>query len=216
MSLIVNYGGIVFITLEVLSLLCLLLFGLTRYWFNRKALSTLFIFLFIFITVLEAVLAWLLYRETGEISSLQIIITIFVLYAVTFGYQDFRKLDRWMKKKIGQWRGVNLLTADDHRAVEKQKDPVYKAKHYRHTAFIHIGIFLSAQVIFFSLGTESIVEAFSYLQDWSWLNGETPIQSTPYPNETIYSISMIWGIVFVVDMIYSWSYTFFPQKTETF
>ncbi len=50
-------------------------------------------------TILEAILAWLLYRETGEISSLQIIITIFVLYAITFGYQDFRKLDRWMKKK---------------------------------------------------------------------------------------------------------------------
>ncbi|MBN6887943.1 hypothetical protein ACUXHY_002244 [Cytobacillus horneckiae] len=35
---------------------------------------------------------------------------------------------------------------------------------------------------------------------------------SPYHKEAIYKISMMWGIAFVIDTIYSWSYTFFPKK----
>ena len=55
------------------------------------------------------------YQVTGEISTILIIITIFVLYACTFGIYDFLKLDRWMRRKIGEWRGVELLTEKDYR-----------------------------------------------------------------------------------------------------
>lgn len=211
MDWIVQSGTFVFVTLEIVSLICLLLFGLTRYWFDHHRLSIGFILLFIVITALEAVLAWILYSQTGEISTLQIIITIFVLYAVTFGIQDFLKLDRWMKQNIGQWRNIELLTEDDYRKMEKQKDPYYQARQYRYYSIAHATLFLAFQITAFYFGTNSFDHALMYLSDWSWFN-EDSYESTPYPNNTIHQISMVWGIVFVIDTIYSWSYTFFPKK----
>ena len=49
-------------------------------------------------------------------------------YAATFGISDFKKLDRWMRKHIGKWRGVELLADKDISIMGKQKDPKYIAK----------------------------------------------------------------------------------------
>lgn len=38
-------------------------------------------------------------------------------------------------------------------------------------------------------------------------------KDSPYANEFMYSASMLWGIILVIDTIYSWSYTFFPSKS---
>ncbi|WP_353625805.1 hypothetical protein [Bacillus sp. JCM 19041] len=177
---IIENAGVLFISMEVVSLLCLLFFGLTRYLLDRWNLSMLFILFFIGITALEAGLAWLLFSRTGEISTLQIIITIFVLYAITFGIQDFKKLDRWMKQKIGKRRGIDLLTEKDRVAIQKQNDPARVARNYRYSSIAHILVFITAQVVFFSLGTDSSEEAFTYLRDWSWLGSETG-----HPSETL-------------------------------
>lgn len=208
-----NYQVEIFITMEVLSVICLLLFGLLRYYFNFRKISLLFIFLFIGITGLEALLAWWLFQKTGEISTLQIIISIFVLYAVTFGIGDFKKFDRWMRQRIGKWKGIDLLTDKDRHLVNMQKDPSYVARRYRRSSYIHIVLFLTAQVIFISMGTDSFTEAISYLKDLSWFERDSYAQS-PYPNETIYSIAKLWMIIFVIDTIYSWSYTIFPKKSS--
>lgn len=210
---IIEHAGVIFITMEVLSLFCLLFFGLTRYLFDRRILSIAFILFFIGITALEAALGWLLFSRTGEISTLQIIITIFVLYALTFGIQDFKKLDRWMKQKIGKRRGIDLLTEKDRDAIQKQNDPIRRARLYRYSSIIHILVFFTAQIVFFSLGTDNTEEAFTYLRDWSWLSSETGHPSeTPYSNETIHGISMLWGIILIVDTLYSWSYTIWPKN----
>ncbi|GAF63200.1 hypothetical protein BTS2_0091 [Bacillus sp. TS-2] len=203
----------IFITLEILSLICLLIFGLVRYYFDKRQLSNIFIILFISITAIEAVFAWYLYSQTGEISTLQIVISIFVLYAITFGVQDFKKLDRWMRKKIGKWRGINLLTEKDLQIIEKQKDPKYVAHKYRISSSIHLILFVIAQILFISLGTESLGEAISYLKDLSWIGAGTYTQS-PYPNETIYSVALLWGVIFIIDILYSWSYTLFPSTKQ--
>ena len=79
----------IFIAVEVLSMAALLLFGVVRYLLNKKKLSRLFIIAFLVLLALEALLAMLVYRETGEISTFQIVITVFVLYACTFGIFDF-------------------------------------------------------------------------------------------------------------------------------
>lgn len=76
---------------------------------------------------------------------------------------------------------------------------------------IHLIVFVTVQAIFWSYGTENFEEALGYLTDLSWI--ETgDYKDSPYPNETLFSIGMIWMIVFVIDFIYSWSYTFFPAK----
>src|SRR5699024_6938041 len=131
--------------------------------------------------------------------------------ACTFGIFDFIRLDRWMRKQIGKLRGVDLLTEKDYRIMERNKNPHYLAKKYRITSLIHLFIFVLAQAIFWSMGTDSLTEAKGYVMDLSWIQAGEAVNS-PYPNDTLYGIGIIWGIVFIVDFIYSWSYTLFPDK----
>lgn len=202
-----------FIAAEVLSMGALLLFGIVRYFMNKKKLSLLFIVAFLVFLVLEALLAVLVYRETGEISTFQIVITIFVIYACTFGIFDFMKLDRWMRKKIGAWRGEELLTEKDYRIMERNKDPKYLARKYRWTSLVHLVVFVVVQSVFWMYGTDSWEELLGYIRDLSWIEAGT-YEESPYPNETVYSIGMIWGLIFIIDFIWSWSYTIFPSKPK--
>ncbi|KKE77933.1 hypothetical protein DTX80_14335 [Bacilli bacterium] len=211
MDVILEYQWEVFIGIEVLSLVSLLLFGVVRYVFNKQKRSLSFLFLFVLLLFLEAALAIFIYRETGEFSTFQIVITIFVIYACTFGISDFKKLDRWMRLKIGNWRGTELLTEKDKYVMKKQKDPKYIAKKYRYSSMIHFLLFVIAQLIFLSYSLDSMEQAIPYLTDLSWIGTEY-VEETPYSNETLYGISMVWGLVFIVDFMYSWSYTIFPSK----
>lgn len=213
MHFIFTYQWEIFFILEVLSWILLLIFGIIRYLFDRKRLSLIFIILFIIFIAVEALIGWLIYQRTGEFSNFQIIITIFVVYAVTFGVSDFKKLDRWMRKHIGKWRRVELLTDKDIEIMTKQKNPKYIARKYRWSSIIHLVIFVIIQIGFWTYGTHSVQEILNYVKDFSWI-GTEDITKTPYANETTYQISMLWGLVFIVDFIYSWSYTIFPSKPK--
>src|SRR5690625_3966090 len=169
MNLILTYNWEIFITIEILSIAALILFGTSRYFFNRHTLSKMFIGLFLLLLVLEGALGFYVYRQTGEISTFQIVITIFIIYAFTFGIFDFIRLDRWMRRKIGALRRVELLSDKDYKIIRRNKDPKYIAKKYRISSYIHFVIFVTVQAILWILGTESIAEIIMYLSDFSWI-----------------------------------------------
>ncbi|WP_010651971.1 hypothetical protein [Oceanobacillus massiliensis] len=213
MDFILIYHWEIFIAIEVLSFICLLLFGMFRYFFGKHQFSLIFIFSFLLLLLIEALLGLYVYRQTGEISTFLIIITVFLVYACTFGVVDFRRLDIWMRDKIGKLRGVDLLTEKDYRIMERNRNPNYLAKKYRISSLIHLVIFVIGQSIFWSMGTDSLHEVKDYITDLSWVE-EGTAEDSPYPNDIIYGIGVIWGIAFIVDFIYSWSYTLFPSKKE--
>lgn len=208
-----EYQWEVFIAIEVLSFLSLLLFGITRYFLGKQKLSLQLLLLFLVLLILEAILGIVIYQETGEISTFQIVIAIFVLYACTFGIVDFKKLDRWMRLKIGNIRNIDLLTDKDRAIMDRQKDPKYIAKKNRTSSMIHLLVFFGAQATFWWYGTKDVNVMLEYLFDLSWMGTEN-VTETPYANETVYQISTVWAIVFAVDFIYSWSYTIFPDKKK--
>jgi len=210
MSFIETYQWEIFITLEVLSWVSLILFGLLRYFFNQRKKSMVFLVLFVALIGMEALFGWFMYLETGEMSTIQLVITVFVLYAITFGFSDFKKLDRWMRKYIGKWRGIDLLTDQDKLIMRRNEDPRYIARKYRRSSMIHLLIFVSVQIGFWMYSLSSFEEALPYIKDLSWL-GADDYTITPYANDTLYGISLIWGFAFIVDFIYSWSYTLFPS-----
>ena len=211
MTFLIQHQWEIFIAAEILSFISLILFGFIRYFFNKRNLSLVFLLSFLGLFIVEGALALLIYRETGEISMFQVVILIFILYACTFGINDFKKLDRWMREKIGNWRDINLLTEKDREIMRRQKDPKHIAKINRYSSIIHLLLFVAVQIVFWSYGVQGFNEAMSFLADLSWIGNENYLES-PYPNEMLYNISMIWGLVFVVDFIYSWSYTIFPKK----
>lgn len=211
MNTLIDYQWELFIIAEVLSVVSLVLFCIVRYFFNKRSLSVVFIVAFLVLLVVEAILGLYVYVHTGEVSTFTIIITIFVIYACTFGVFDFIRLDRWMRMKIGKMRGAELLSSKDYEIIKRNSNPTYVAKKYRISSLIHLVVFAISQTIFWSLGTDSIAEMKGYLMDLSWIE-EGASENSPYPNDTIFYIGVIWGIVFIVDFIYSWSYTLFPSK----
>jgi len=213
MPFLVDNQWTIFIVIEVLSIVSLLLFGFLRYVLMRRQLSVLAIFAFLVLLISEALLAVLIYQETKEIETFQIAVGIFVVYACTFGILDFLKLDRWMRKKVGKWRRVELLTKKDYDILQRERDPKHVAKKYRLTSVIHLALFVVVQSILWMYGTESFEEWLGFMSDLSWIENGTAAQS-PYPNEITYNIGVIWGLVFIVDFIYSWSYTIFPSKPK--
>ncbi|EZH65035.1 hypothetical protein DH09_15420 [Bacillaceae bacterium JMAK1] len=207
-DIIVQYQWEVFIAIEILSFLCLLLFGYIRYKLKKPQLSQGFLIAFIVLTGFEAVLAWYVFAITDEIAAFQIIVSLFVLYALTFGIYDFKRLDRWMRKKID---ADQLLTARDYEEMARQKDPTVQAKYYLVTWITHVAVFVSVQVLFFGLSGLDIHDSVAYLTDLDWLGSEN-YEVTPYDNQTFHSVSMIWGIILVVDTIVSATYVF--QKKD--
>src|SRR5699024_4719547 len=197
-DLFLTYHWEVFITIEVLLILSILLFGLFRYFLDKNTLSKLFIGSFFLLLGFEALLGLYVYQQTGEVSTFIIVIMIFLIYACTFGIIDFIRLDRWMRDKIGKLRGIELLTEKDYRIMERNNNPRYLAKKYRITSTIHLIIFVIAQSIFWSMGTDTVSEAIGYLTDFSWIN-DGVAEGSPYPNDVVFGIGIIWGIVFIVD-----------------
>ncbi|WP_107842006.1 hypothetical protein [Metasolibacillus meyeri] len=203
-----SYQWELFIGAEIISIVALLLFGITRYFFNKRKASNLFILLFIIVTAFEAAIAWIIYNYTGEISSFTVIITIFVLYAVTFGLNDFKKLDRWMRVKIGNYRGADLLTVKEHQTIAKEQNPRHKKRKDLMATTMHVVVFLIAQVIFWMLGTESITQWGHYLSTISdWIKA-SQYEYSPYPSELLYRLSVIWAIIVIIDIVYCASYLF--------
>lgn len=213
MSFMETYQWEIIIVLEVISWVSLLIFGVTRYFFDKRKLSKYFLILFISFIGIEALVGWFIYVETGELSTIQLVITVFVVYAITFGVSDFKKLDRWMRKHIGKLRGIDLLTEKDRAIMKRDKDPSYIAKKYRVSSLIHLVLFVAVQIGFLVYSLGSLSDVVPYIKDLSWI-GTEDYTITPYANDTLYGISMVWGIVFIADFLYSWSYTLFPSQTK--
>src|SRR5690625_162345 len=110
MQFLLEHQWNIFIGLEVASLIFLLAFLVIRYAFTKQRISDLFLGLFILCIVLEAILAWLIYQETGEIDTFQIVIAIFIVYAFTFGIGDFKKLDHFIKAR---WQMARNKSVDE-------------------------------------------------------------------------------------------------------
>ncbi|WP_246569871.1 hypothetical protein [Lentibacillus saliphilus] len=213
LDLLVNYQWEIFIGLEILSFFLLVAFLLVRYIFAKGPISRLFLVCFLLTMVLEVALAWIIFNETGELSTFQVVIGIFIVYAVTFGINDFKKLDLYIKEKIGRWRGVQLLTDHDIEQMNRGKDPAVIARKNRTWWYIHASIFIIAHYLFWQYVGDQSNSFIYYLTDFSWFGNEGA-EGSPYTHEMIAQVSKVWSIIFVVDTVLSWSYTVYPEKNN--
>lgn len=208
---IISFQWEIFIGLEILSLIFLLTFFIIRYAFTAQKLSRWFLSLFIFCILLEGILAVIVYQKTGEISTFQIVVLIFIVYACTFGIFDFKKLDLFIKRKVGEWRGIDLLTEADLQRIERNRDPKYQAQQYRRWWYGHTLVFIVAHCVFWLYYGNPEYGLIYYLTDLSWWS-DGELGTGPFQHEMVDQVSKLWMLVFAVDSIISWSYTFFPSK----
>ncbi|UCZ55080.1 hypothetical protein LGQ02_10285 [Bacillus shivajii] len=206
-DLLIKFQLEAFVIAEIVTVISILLFLFLRYATKKQTLSFLFLSFIILATIFEAFLVWLVYQETGEISTIQIVIIIFIIYAFTFGIHDFKRLDRKVKKLVGNWRGVQLLTEKDLIAIEKSNDPKYVAITNRRWWYIHLMIYIGVQSLFwfvYGINSMDYIEFLTALFDFSNI--------TLLNNEFVAQVSTLWSLIFIIDTIYSLSYTIFPKK----
>lgn len=213
LSPLINYQWEIFIALELLSFFFLMAFIVLRYVTIKQKLSNGFLVLFLLCMVIEVLLAFQVYRSTGEFSTFQIVVGIFLIYACTFGISDFKKLDRYIKGKIEKWRGISLLTEEDLIKIEQAKDPKVIARENRLWWYFHALIFIIAHYFFWQYYGNHANGLSSYLTDLSWWE-EGVIENGPFQHDVIAQISRIWTLIFGLDTIISWSYTLFPAKEK--
>lgn len=213
MQLLLDNHWAIFITLEVSSLLFLFLFVVVRYLFTNIRVSYAFLGLFIAAIILEALLAFVVYKHTGEFTTFQIVIVIFIVYAGTFGISDFKKMDRYVKDKIGKWKGIDLLTDKERQIMAYLKDPKVIAKRARLWFYLHTIVFAIAIIMFWQYYGNEQYSFYYFLTNLDWYKDEL-IEPQPFTNELITNIVQIWSLIYLIDTIVNWSYTIFPSEKK--
>jgi hypothetical protein len=199
------------ITAEVFFWVFSLTFLVVRYWFNLKKLSIVFFFLFIINDLWIATMGFMDYLKTGNFTSYQIVILIIIVYALTYGKSDFRKLDIFIQKKVAKWKGQPI---PDLKGPEKLYGKDLARQERKHFA-IHLSIFILAHIgMFLVYGlSDQLTQSQNIEQLLSqWFSSKDALY--PFNNESMNNLSRIWTLVLVIDGVTSLSYTFFPKNEK--
>ena len=213
MQFLLDNYWMIFITLEISSLLFLFLFVIVRYLFTNFQISYTFLVLFILAIILEAILAFIVYKQTGEFTTFQIVIVIFIVYAATFGISDFKRMDRYVKDKIGKWRGIDLLTENERQIMAHLKDPKVIARKARIWFYTHTLVFVIAIFFFWKYAGNEQYPFYYFIKNLDWYSNEL-VEPRPFNNELLVNVVQIWSIIYIIDTVVNWSYTLFPSKKD--
>ncbi|MBA4493395.1 hypothetical protein ACFO25_13145 [Paenactinomyces guangxiensis] len=153
------------------------------------------------------VLGLLDYMETGKFSTYQVIIVAFIIYAFTYGKKDAQRLDRFVQRKIAEWRGEPVPA---HLCKEKEKNKLYGWAHTKKelkALLIHLLVFTAAHIIFvLTFGLSVPVADLLEKAPSQW--GSQPL----FQSALVSKISMVWSLIFVIDVVISFSYVIFPKN----
>lgn len=95
---------ILLIALEALAWLFTVGFVVLRYWFGLERASIVALVAMIVDTFGIVALGIVYWIRTGEITMYQFAIAGLIVYALTIGREDARRLDRWLGERISRWR----------------------------------------------------------------------------------------------------------------
>ncbi|KKB41390.1 hypothetical protein ACFSCZ_17475 [Siminovitchia sediminis] len=207
MDFLMQYKWLIVIIAEILFLVFAGLFFIMRYWFRKNAVGFAFIILLILNELFLAFLAIYDYLQTGTLDSFQIITAIFYIYLIFEGKKDFKRLDHYFKKKVASWKGEtvpDLQTSES--AVEKKYGRAH-AKEEREGWYIHLVIFVIAQIVFWN------IDNFTGWQDFN-LNQIGEFFQI-YEDPKINQVNAVWGVILFIDFIWSFSYTIWPKKEKS-
>lgn len=209
MDFILENKWLFLIIAEVIFWVSVLTFLLLRYWFDLKKLSLAFFVLFIVNDLWIAIMGFFYYLKTDKISNYQIIIIVFLVYAFTYGKNDFRRLDTFMQRKVASWKGQPIPKVEGVKKLYGKEH----ARHERKLFLIHFLVYVLAHIIFlvmfgFSDQVNSFHEIGNMLSHWF----EEKQVNFPSNNTTVNNISRIWSFILVIDAVISLSYTFFPRS----
>jgi hypothetical protein len=95
---------ILLIALEALAWVFTLGFVVLRYWFRRERASIAALVAMIVDTFAIFVLGTVDWIQSGELSVYQIAVAALLVYALTIGREDARRVDRWLGARVSRLR----------------------------------------------------------------------------------------------------------------
>ena len=102
MDFLIDYKWILLVGAEISFWLLSVVFLVLRYWAGFDRASIVFLVLIVVDNLVILGLGAVDYLLTGEFETYQITILIVLLYGVTFGKRDFKRLDAYLKRKIAK------------------------------------------------------------------------------------------------------------------
>ncbi len=211
MDFVIDHKWTFLITAEVIFWVSMISFITARYWFKLYKVSWLFFVLFILNDLWIAIMGYFDYIETGEFSNYQIIIVVILVYALTYGKTDMKRLDGYIRRKVADWKGEQLAPQTNYSSLYGAEH----AKQERKDFLKHVIFFLSLNLLFwivfgFTEATTQLSDVETFVTYWF----ESDKALLPYTNTSINQIVRVWSIVLVADGIISFSYTIFPKKKK--
>jgi len=102
MDFLMDYKWVLLVGAETTFWLLSVAFLVLRYLAGLDRLSIVFLILIVVDNLVILGLGVLDYLFTGQFEAYQITILIVLLYGITFGKRDFKRLDAYLKRKIKQ------------------------------------------------------------------------------------------------------------------
>ncbi|SFI85235.1 hypothetical protein [Thermoflavimicrobium dichotomicum] len=202
-----SYRYIFLVGAEVVFWGALTSFLILRYVFRLEKVSFIAIPIILINECFIAFLGYIDYQVTGKFSAFQVITLIIILYSLTYGKKDLKRLDHFVKRQVAKWRGEAVPS----------KLPVEKLYGWTHTKqelkdwFIHLFIYLTVHSVFiFTIGFHDDIAQFLDHPSFSIQSGQIHL----FKNETITRISFVWTIVFLTDTLITLSYIIFPKRKK--
>lgn len=207
MDFLMQYKWLLVIIGEILFFVFAGAFFIIRYWFNKTVVGYVFVILLILNELFLALLAIYDYIQTGKLSSFQIITAIFYIYLIFEGKKEFGRLDHYFKKKVATWKGETGPDFQTNKGAAEKKYGRAHAKEEREGWYIHLVIFVIAQIAFFNIGNFAGWQVFNLNHIGNWFQ--------IYEDQKINQANAVWGVILIVDFIWSFSYTIWPKKEKS-
>ena len=115
MDFILEYKWFFLIGAEVSFWVLSFAFLVLRYMFDLNRVSFVVLGLIIVDNLFIAVLGLLDYARTSEFSTYQFIAVAIIVYGITFGKRDFKRLDVYLKRKVMRWKHRESATPPGRR-----------------------------------------------------------------------------------------------------
>lgn len=189
---------------EVLFFILVAAFLIMRYWYHKTVIGYIFVILLILNELFLALLVIYDYIQTGKISIFQVVTAIFYIYLIFEGRKEFARLDLYFKKKVAIWKGEAVPDFQKNNDMKEKRYGQTHAKEEREGWYIHLLIFIIAQIIFINISSFANWQAFSLNQVGNWFQ--------IYKDQKINQVNSVWGIILIIDFFWSFSYTFWPKK----
>ncbi|GGA49214.1 hypothetical protein GCM10007416_22940 [Kroppenstedtia guangzhouensis] len=207
-----------FIAVEISFWVLVIGFLVMRYGFGIRS-HRVFLWLLALNLLSFLALGIIDFRETGQFSTFQVVVVVALVYSVTYGPKDMKRLDRYMRLKIARWKGESLPPEEEARLLEerekeeKRKYGRLHAREQRRGWYLHLLLFLIAHFVFATLfGWKTASGIGGWVE--TWIDTWNAPELFPFRKEEVNQISRIWTLILLIDGINSFYYTIFPKQKK--